>query len=107
MRIVYCTLVRVVGLTGENSERAQIETVAVLKKIEIVILYRNADNVRDECTAARCRTYPRNVVISPLDIDVVHFHQLIENNIGARSAVKNVADYVELVDGKRLYQLAE
>ena len=46
-------------------------------------------------------------MIPPLDIDIVHFHQLVQDYIGSRSPVENIAYYMQLVDGKRLYQLAE
>ena len=37
-------------------------------------------------------------MIAPLDIHIMHFHELIQYHIRTRTSVENVADDMQLVD---------
>ena len=46
-------------------------------------------------------------MVAPLDIDIVHFHKLIHNNICSWTTVIYISDNMQLVDSKRLYKLTK
>ena len=46
-------------------------------------------------------------MIPPLYIHIVHFYKLVHDYVGSRSSIVDIADYMQLVDSKGLYQLAQ
>ena len=84
-----------VGLEGERCEGQQTDTVAVFQRLHVAVAQAGADYIGDTRFAASGAAHPQNVVISPLDIDLVVFHQRIKDKVRTGAAIIDVADDVE------------
>ena len=100
-------VVVLVRLSCENRKSPEVHSVAVLEQIEVVVAHGNAYHVCDKRLVSRRRTHPAYIVVAPLDIRIVRFHQLVQNEIGAGTPVEDIPYYVEAVNRERLYQLAQ
>ena len=99
-------VIRIVG-GGQRRQRAQRNAVADLERFQIAVFHGGHDHLRDASLRERRRAHPRDVVVAPLHIDLMVVFQRVHNQIGARPAVKDIADDVQPVDGQRLNHVAE
>ena len=95
-----------IGLVREQRERAQADAVAGFDHIQIVIGDRVAQYGCDASAAAGGRAHPQHIVVAPLDIDRVMVHQQVHDDIRARTAVKNVAHNMQMIDHQPLDEVA-
>ena len=51
--------------------------------------------------------HPQDVVIAPLDVDLMVVHQVVEDDVRAGTAVVDVADDMQSLDGEALNQFGE
>ena len=96
-----------IGIERKLGKGQQVDAVPVLHRIEIAVLCRDAHDGRDAREAPARRAHPADVVIAPLEIDVVEAQKGIENDMRARTAVKQIAQNVDAVDRKALNEVAE
>ena len=97
-----------VGLLREQHEIAHAYAVPVLKDLVIPVLDVVVDAVEDAARVAARRSHPEDVVISPLDIQIVLvIHQKVHDPVRVLAAVKDIPENVELVDRKPLGQSTE
>ena len=101
------TRIIAVNLRRKHRERTQINSISILKHIKAVVADRNSQNVADTRRIAGCRTHPGDVMISPLNVDIVELHQLIHDDVRARSSIKDVSDDVQIVNRQVLDQLTD
>ena len=91
----------------KHGQRTQVDSVAVLQKVEAVVADGDPQDVADAGQVARGRPHPGNIMVAPLDIHIVELHQLFHNDICSGSPVKDIADDMEIVDGQVLDQVAQ
>ena len=96
-----------VGLHSERGQRHEIDAVALLERGEVGVAQRQSQHVADAGLVARTGSHPEDVVVAPLYVPRVVLAQRVHDDVGARSAVEDVAQDVELVDGQPLYDVAE
>jgi len=100
-------VVLAVGLLGEHGELAQAHAVGVLEDLQAVVVHVVADHGGQTGCGAGGRAHPHDVVVAPLDVDGVVGAQAIDDAVGARPAVEDVADEVQVVDGEAFDQRGE
>ena len=96
-----------VGFHGERGQRQQADPVAVAQRFHVAVAQCAAHHVGDAGLAPGGRAHPQDVVVAPLDVDLVMFHQVIKNEVRPRPTVVDIADDVQLFDGQALDQLGQ
>ena len=96
----------VVVLHGEAGQRQQVDAVAVLQHVEVVVAGRQTDDVGDRGRVAGRGTHPEDVVVAPLDVVAVVLRQRVEDDVRPGPAVEDVADDVQAVDRQPLDHVA-
>ena len=96
-----------VGVERERGEWQQADAVAVFQCFHVAVAQADAHDVGDAGFAAGSGAHPENVVVAPLDVDLVMFHQVVENDVCAGAAVIDVADDVQSFYGQLLDELRE
>ena len=91
-----------IGGVGEGDEFAQGDAVVVLENLIVVVAQVVAQHRGDAGGLAGCGAHPQQVVVAPLDIERMIGEQTVHNLGRAATAVKNVADQVQVVDGEAL-----
>ena len=107
MRLEPLAGVVAVDLRCKHGQWTQVNAIAVLNDIEGVIARCNPQYVHDADPIACHCTHPVDIVIAPLDIYVMVPHELVEDFVGTRAAVKQVADDMQFVHGQLLDQMAQ
>ena len=59
-----------------------------------------------QALVARCRPHPQDVVIAPLDVEVMVIAQCVHDYVCPRSSVVDVAHDVQGVNRQTLYEVA-
>ena len=101
------TRVIAVDFRREHGEGAKVDAVPVFKRIEGVVAGSYSEHVGDAGRISAGSAHPVNVVVAPLDVNVVEVHELFHNKIRPCTSVKDISDDVKGVDGQVLDQLAE
>ena len=96
-----------VGLHGKGSERHHIDAVALFEGARIGIAQRQAKNAGYAAQVARRSTHPEDVVVAPLDVQMVIVAQRVHDEVGSGTAVVDVAKDVETVDSKTLNEVTQ
>ena len=91
-----------VGLLGEHGELAQAHAVGALEDLQAVVAHVVADHGSEARRGTGGRAHPHDVVVAPLHVDGVVSHEAVDDEVGARAAVEDVADEVQVVDGQAL-----
>ncbi len=91
-----------VALVREHRQRQQVDAVAVLEHVEVVVLQAVFHRRRDARGAAGGGAHPEHVVVAPLDVHVVVAHERLEYFVRVGAAVENIAHDVELVHAHAL-----
>ena len=99
----------VVGIRfhGEGGERHHVDAVALLERLRVGVAEGEAEHAGYTSLVAGGRAHPENVVVAPLDVPVVVGRERVHDEVSARSAVEDVAEDMELVDGEALDEFAE
>jgi len=66
-----------------------------------------ANHGREACRRTRRGTHPHDVVVAPLQVEGVIAHESVENEVGVRPAVEDVADEVHVVHRETLDERGE
>ena len=91
----------------EERQGTQADAVAALQDVGVVVAQAVPHDARNADLASRCRAHPHDVVVAPLDIDVVIVEEHVEDRVGTATAVEEIADDVQAVDGEPLDEHAE
>ena len=94
-----------VRLESKGGKRKHIDAVAVLQHIEIAVVEADADRAGHARRLAGRSAHPEHIVVAPLDIEGMVIHQAVHDFIRLRTAVKDVADDVEMINNEPLNQL--
>ena len=96
-----------VSLLRERRQRQDVDAVRVLKNRQVAIARADAHDVGDAPALAERGAHPHDVVIAPLDIDVMVRDERFHDGVGGRAAVVDVADDVQAGNGQTLNGLRE
>ena len=96
-----------VDLRRKHGQRAEIDSVTVLKNVKSVVADRNPEHITDAGQIACGCAHPGDIVVAPLDIYIVEVHELVHDNVRARSTVEDIADDMQTVHSQVLDQVAE
>ena len=92
---------------GEVGEGEQVDAIAFLKGLDVGVAYRYAEHGGDECEVAGGCTHPFDVVVAPLQVEVVVTREGVHDLPGSRTTVEDIADDVELVDDETVDEVAD
>ena len=107
MGLEVLALVIGIHLGGEGGQRAQVDTVAVLQAVKVVVAQADAqDGEHTHPVSGHCAD-PLDVVIAPLNVHAAVAHKFLHNEVGPGTAVKDVAQNVELIHGNLLEHPAD
>ena len=95
-----CTRVIGINLLCHGCQRSQVNSVSHLHHVKVVVFDVYSQHIGNACPASRCRTHPENVVIAPLEINIVIVHEIIHNLVGSSTSVPNVSYYMESVNSQ-------
>ena len=88
------------------AKRQEVDAIAVLKGCQVAVAHAHADHVGDAPRVAGGGPHPEDVVVAPLDVEVMVVAKRVHDDVGARPAVVDVADDVQQVDRQALDQVA-
>ena len=89
----------------ERGERQQVDAISLLERSQRAVAHRDAYHVGYTAVVARRGTHPQNIVVTPLDVEIMIITESIHDNMRTRSAVENVAHDVERVNREPLNQV--
>ena len=84
---------RIIGISihGESCQRKQINSITVFKSTQIAVAHGHTDHVGYATVIAGSGAHPQNIVIAPLNIEIMIIAQGIHNDMRSRSAIVDVA----------------
>ena len=86
----------------EVIKRLERYSVATLEQVCVAVVERYSQHREYTCRASRRGAKPQDIVVAPLNVDVRMLHERIEQPRRLGASVENIADYVQLIDGKTL-----
>ena len=92
---------------GKPLQPAQADAVAGFQQVDVAIGQRSFQHREDAHRAAGRRPHPDNVMVAPLDIDIMVHKKLVKDAVRPRAAVIKIAQDVQLVNGKVLDDFTE
>ena len=92
---------------GKARQRHEIDAVAILQNIKIAVFCGDAQHIRNTCLIARSRAHPQHIMVAPLDIHGMIFHQCIHDQMRVRPAVKNIPDHMQVIHDQTADQVAQ
>ena len=94
-----------VHVHGKGCQRQKVDAIAIFQSSQIAVSHRHADHIR-HTTRITCRcTHPKNIMVSPLDIEIMIIAQRVHNDMRTGATVINISDNMQRVDGQPLDQL--
>ena len=98
VRLEVFTRIVLIDMRCQRCQRTQVEAVAYLKHVEVVVAYVDTDHRGNARSVSACRSHPQDVMVAPLDIHAPVCHEIIHDDMGFRTSVEYISDYVEPVD---------
>ena len=95
-----------ISIHCKGGQRQQVDAVSVFQRRQVGIAHGHADYVRYAGIIARCSSHPQDIVISPLNIEVVIVAERIHDDMRPRTAVVDVSYDVQGIYRQPLDQLA-
>ena len=87
-----------IDLHGEVGERQKIDAVTFLERLDIGITDRDAEHRCNECEVACSGSHPFDVVVAPLDVEIVVARECVHDFPSSGTTIEDVAYNVERVD---------
>ena len=84
---------RVAGISfhGKGGERQEVDAVSVFQHGEVAVAHGKAQHVGYVAVVSRSRPHPEDVVVPPLDVEVVVIAEGVHDDVRAGAAVENIA----------------
>ena len=101
------TGVLAIDLHSEARQRKHVDPVAILQRREVGIAQGDTYSVGHAGGVPDSSTHPEHIVVTPLDVDIVVGQELVHDELGTRTSVKDVPDDMQAVDGQTLDRLAD
>ena len=95
-----------IGIHREGSQRQQIDAVSVFQRRQVGIAHGHADNVCYTGIVTRCGAHPQNIMVTPLDVEVMVVTKCIHDDMCARTTVVDIPHDVQGIDCKPLDKVA-
>ena len=89
-----------IGFHRECGKRKEVDSVAFFERSHVCETQRKTQNDGDTSVTTCSSTHPKCIMIAPLQIEVLASEQIIHNDVGSRTTVKDVAKNVKLVDAQ-------
>ncbi|MBR8707062.1 hypothetical protein IX324_002879 [Bacteroides pyogenes] len=105
-RSKYRTWIIGVSIHGECGQRKQVDTISVFKRRQIAVTHRNTNYIRNTTVIPRCGSHPKNIMISPLNVEIMIIAQSVHNNVRPRATVINVSYNMQRINRQPLNQVA-
>ena len=102
-----CTGVLAIDLHSEARQRKHVDPVAILQRGEVGIAQGDTYSVGHAGGVPDSSTHPEHIVVTPLDVYIVVGQELVHDELGTRTSVKDVSDDMQAVDGQTLDRLAD
>ena len=96
-----------IGFEGKSGKRQQIDSIAIFEHRLVAISQGYAQHIGNAAVVSGGSTHPEYVVITPLYIKVVIVAEYFHYLVGAWTAVEHVAENVQCVDSKLLYEVTD
>ena len=80
-----------VYLRRKDRQRTQIQPVAVLQYVIAVVRQRDPDHIRHQRRTPGSRAHPADVVIAPLDVEVMVVAKCVHDDVRTRTTVENIS----------------
>ena len=91
-----------IGAHRKVEQRREVHAVGVGEHGEVAVTGADAHHVADAAGLPERRAHPHDVVVSPGDARLGEARHLVQNEVGRRSPVKDVAQQVEALHGQQL-----
>ena len=101
----FCTFIILVGFHGKSGQGDKVDAVAFFQGGEVGIAQAQTDHIANAGVITCGSTHPEYIVVAPLYIPTVVMAHLVEDDVGSRSTIVDVAEDVQLVYGKPLYHI--
>ena len=86
------TGVLAIDLHSEARQRKHVDPVAILQRGEVGIAQGDTYSVGHAGGVPDSSTHPEHIVVTPLDVDIVVGQELVHDELGTRTSVKDVPD---------------
>ncbi len=99
---------RIIGIRihCKSSQWKQIDSVSVFKRAQVAVAHGHTYHVGNTTIVTGSCTHPENIMISPLNIEVMVIAQRIHDDMRARTTVVNIAYDMKRVNSQTLNQIA-
>ena len=94
-----------INIHGKGRQRKQVDAVSVFQCSQIGITHGHTNHVCHTGIISRRRPHPKEIMITPLDIEVVIIAKRIHNNMCPRTTVINITNNMQGINGKTLDQI--
>ncbi len=96
-----------IGLLRERGERQNVDAVGVFQDGQVAVARADAHDVGNAPALPERGAHPDDVVVAPLDVDVVMRDERFHDGVGRGAAVVDVADDVQAGNGQALNGVRE
>ena len=96
-----------ISFNGKTCQRHQIDSVSIFQHIQIIVASGQSYHIGNAGLMAGSRSHPHHIMIAPLEVHIVKFHQMVHNNVRSRSSVKNISDHMKSGDNQLLNDLRD
>ena len=83
-----------------SCQRSQVDSIAYFKHIKVVIAYIHSQNVGYACPVSCSCTHPYDVMVTPLDINIVVLHEEVHYVVRMRTSVPHISYDMKSVYGQ-------
>ena len=99
---------RIIGIRihCKSSQWKQIDSVSVFKRAQVAVAHGHTYHVGNTTIVTGSCPHPENIMISPLNIEVMVIAQRIHDDMRARTTVVNIAYDMKRVNSQTLNQIA-
>ena len=95
-----------IGVHRKGGQGQQVDAVAVLEHAMIAVAQRYAQHIGNAAVVAGSSTHPQDIVVSPLDIEVVETAQDVHDLVRAGATIIHVSQNVQYIDSEVLDKVA-
>ena len=101
------TWIILISLHCKGCQRHEIDPISILKNIHISVTDAVPDHRCNAGFLSCSSSHPDHIMISPLDIQRMIFHQTIHDEMRARTSVINISQHMKMIHNKTLDQFCQ